>query len=201
MKAHERINRASYGPEALMTMTRAFDQAWSVVAGNISQDASQAARLRLANALLSVATDDSRDVVALKRKALEAMALSYYAVPSDTFTSDATGHEDAGQQPHLAKFPAAQSWPALRPAETLNWLVYWAGSPNKLLGTVIAPTLATALASAFKDFNVTPMRRKRIMVRQVDGDANSQATTHSATAMGVQCLAPGRRVIASSRAS
>ena len=84
MKARQRINGASYGPEALMTMTQAFDQAWSVIARNISQDAGQAARLRLANALLSVATDDSRDVVALKRKALEAMALSYYAVPSDS---------------------------------------------------------------------------------------------------------------------
>ena len=122
MKAHERINSASYGPEALKTMTRAFDQAWSVIGGNIGRDASEAARVRLANALLSVATEDSRDVDVLKRKALEAMALSYYAVPSDTFTSDATGHEDAGQQPHLAEFPVAQSWPAPRPAETLHWL-------------------------------------------------------------------------------
>ena len=64
-------------------MTQAFDQAWLVVAGNISQDASGAARLRLANALLSVATDDSRDMEDLKREALEAMALSYYAVRRD----------------------------------------------------------------------------------------------------------------------
>jgi len=105
MKAQERINSASYGPEALKTMTRAFDQAWSVIGGNIGRDASEAARVRLANALLSVATEDSRDVDVLKRKALEAMALSYYAVPSDTFTSDATGHEDAGQQPHLQNSP------------------------------------------------------------------------------------------------
>jgi len=40
---------------------------------------------------LSVATEDRRDVDVLKRKALEALALSYYAVPSDTFTSDAIG--------------------------------------------------------------------------------------------------------------
>ena len=99
MKARQRIEGTSYGPEALNAMTQAFDQAWSVIAGNISPDASEAARLRLANALLSVATEDSRSVGALKRKALEAMALSYYAVPSDAFTSD--GHEDAGRQPHL----------------------------------------------------------------------------------------------------
>jgi len=172
MKVRQRIEGTSYGPEALNTMTQAFGQAWSVIARNINRDASEAARARLAKALLSVAAEDSRDVQALKRKALEAMALSYYAVPSDTFTSDATGHEDAGQQPHLAKFPAAKSEVATRPAETLNWLVYRVGSPNMLIGTVIAPTLETALASAFKDFNVTPMRRKRIMVRRVGGDAD-----------------------------
>ena len=32
---------------------------------------------------LSVAAEDSRDVEALKRGALEAMALSYHAAPSD----------------------------------------------------------------------------------------------------------------------
>ena len=84
MKARQLIEGTSYGPEALNAMTQAFDQAWSVIAGNISRDTSEAARQRLANALLSVATDDSRDAKALKRKALEAMALSYYAVPSDS---------------------------------------------------------------------------------------------------------------------
>jgi hypothetical protein len=79
-------------------MTQAFDQAWSVIAGNIGRDASEAARLRLANALLSVATEDSRDVERLKRKALEAMALSYYAAPFDNFSSAATDRENAGQQ-------------------------------------------------------------------------------------------------------
>jgi hypothetical protein len=83
MQARQRIDGTSYGPETLKAMTQAFDQAWLVVAGNISQDASEAARLRLANALLSVASEDSHDVGALKQKALEAMALSYHAVPSD----------------------------------------------------------------------------------------------------------------------
>ncbi len=83
MKARQHIDGTSYGPETLKAMTQAFDQAWSVVAGNIGQGASKAARLRLANALLSVASEDSRDVGVLKQKALEAMALSYHAVPSD----------------------------------------------------------------------------------------------------------------------
>jgi hypothetical protein len=82
MRVRQRIG-TSYGPETLKAMTQAFDKSWAVVAGNISQDASEAARLRLANALLSVASEDSCDVEALKRQALEAMALSYHAVPSD----------------------------------------------------------------------------------------------------------------------
>jgi len=41
----------------------------------------------------------------------------------------------------------SQSWPTPRPAETLNWLVYRVGNPIMLIGTVIAPTLETALAS------------------------------------------------------
>jgi hypothetical protein len=86
VKARQRLEDASFGPEALKAMVQAFDQAWSVVSGNISQGTSETARLRLANALLSVATDDSRDVGVLKREALEVMALSYYAVPSDNPT-------------------------------------------------------------------------------------------------------------------
>jgi hypothetical protein len=69
MRVRQRIDDASYGPEALKAMTQAFDQAWLVIAGNISRDTSEATRLRLANALLSVATEDSRDVEDLKREA------------------------------------------------------------------------------------------------------------------------------------
>ena len=43
----------------------------------------EAARLKLANALLSVARDDSRDPDSLKRQALQVMALSYREPPSD----------------------------------------------------------------------------------------------------------------------
>jgi hypothetical protein len=99
MKVRQRLESTSYGPEALKAMTEAFDQAWSVIAGNIGRDASEAARLRLANALLSVATEDSRDVEGLKREALEAMALSYYAVPSDVAKLRATDRENATSSP------------------------------------------------------------------------------------------------------
>jgi hypothetical protein len=79
MKAREMLDGASYGPDALKTIGLAFDQAWETIAGNFGEDPHdiERARLRLATALLSVASDDSRNVEALKRGALQAMALSY----------------------------------------------------------------------------------------------------------------------------
>ena len=83
MKARHLIDGASYGPDALKAITQAFDEAWSVVAGNFADGNVDEGRLRLANALLSVACEDSRDVAVLKRGGLEAMALSYADRPSD----------------------------------------------------------------------------------------------------------------------
>ena len=83
MKARQPIDGASYGPDALKAIGQAFDEAWQTVAGNFDADTTEAARLRLANAILSVATEDTRDVDALKRGALEAMALNYHASPRD----------------------------------------------------------------------------------------------------------------------
>ena len=84
MKARALIDGASYGPDALKAMGQAFDEAWTSIAGNFGNDPHdiERARLRLANALLSVASDDSRDVEALKRGALQAMALSYRERPT-----------------------------------------------------------------------------------------------------------------------
>jgi len=79
MKARQLIDGASYGPEALKAMGRAFEEAWAEIAGNFGDHPVdiEAARLRLAKALLSVASEDSRDAEALKRGALGAMALAY----------------------------------------------------------------------------------------------------------------------------
>jgi hypothetical protein len=76
MKARELIGGASYGPEALKAIGRAFDEAWASIAGNFSEDQIAAARLRLANALLAVAKDNSRDVEVMKREALDKMRLA-----------------------------------------------------------------------------------------------------------------------------
>ena len=76
MKARELIEGASYGPEALKAIGRAFDEAWASIAGNFSDDQIAAARLRLANAMLAVAKDNSRDVEVMKREALDKMRLA-----------------------------------------------------------------------------------------------------------------------------
>ena len=76
MEARGLIEGASYGPEALKAIGRAFDEAWASIAGNFSDDQIAAARLRLANALLAVAKDNSRDVEMMKREALDRMQMA-----------------------------------------------------------------------------------------------------------------------------
>jgi hypothetical protein len=79
MDSRRFIDAAWYGPEVLNVLTQAFDEAWRTIAGNFGSDPDdiERARLRLAEALLSVASEDSRDVEALKNGALQAMALYY----------------------------------------------------------------------------------------------------------------------------
>ena len=78
-KARQLIDGASFGPDALKAIGEAFEAAWSDIAGNFRDDPvdSEKARQRLAEALLSIANDDSRDVEVLKRAALLRMALDY----------------------------------------------------------------------------------------------------------------------------
>ena len=78
MRARQLIDGASFGPDALKAIGDAFDAAWAEISGRFGNDPVMiaAARLKLANAVLSVASEDSRDVEALKRGALQAMARS-----------------------------------------------------------------------------------------------------------------------------
>ena len=69
---------------ASRTITQAFDEAWAQISptfGNHPKDIEKA-RLRLGHAVLSVATEESRDVAALKTAALQAMAVAYRDKPS-----------------------------------------------------------------------------------------------------------------------
>ena|SRR5690349_22571723 len=70
---------ASYGPEVVKAMGEAFDRAWSSIAGNFGNEEReiQGARRKLAEALLSVASEHERDPEALKNRALQAMALQH----------------------------------------------------------------------------------------------------------------------------
>ena len=74
MKARRLIDGAAFGPDTLKAVGLAFDQAWAEIAGNFGSTQVENARLRLAEEMLSVATEGSTDVAAIKAGALQAMA-------------------------------------------------------------------------------------------------------------------------------
>jgi hypothetical protein len=76
MKARRLIVGAAFGPDALKAIGEAFDAAWSRQLWQRSSG-NRDARYSLANALLSMASEDNRDVEVLKQAALERMALDY----------------------------------------------------------------------------------------------------------------------------
>ena len=73
MKAHHLVHSAIYGPEALKVLFKAFDDAWEEVKPTISKRSSalEAARLRLANILLGLIREDSRDPTQLKNETVQ----------------------------------------------------------------------------------------------------------------------------------
>ena len=77
MKARELFEGASYGPDALKIVCQAFDDAWSSIAGNFGGDPEtiEAARLKLANAILSLPHHDMKDAEQMKNSALQIMAM------------------------------------------------------------------------------------------------------------------------------
>ena len=77
MRARQLIDGASFGPDALKAIGDAFDAAWAEISSRFGIDpvAIEAARLSFANAVLSVASEDSRNVEALKKAALQIMGL------------------------------------------------------------------------------------------------------------------------------
>ena len=79
MKARKLIEGATYGPETLKVIGKAFDDAWSEIGSHFTPNGLQAQsmRLKLARAVLSVARDDSRDPVELKNAALQIMAMNF----------------------------------------------------------------------------------------------------------------------------
>jgi hypothetical protein len=63
VESHRLISEAAYGPENLKLICAAFDRAWEAILPVVDGTplAHQAARLKLANMLLSVASNDKLD--------------------------------------------------------------------------------------------------------------------------------------------
>jgi len=72
MKARQLIGRASYGPDELKVLFKAFDDAWERIAPGVSgrAEAIEAARIKLANVILGLAHNGSRDAEQIKDAAL-----------------------------------------------------------------------------------------------------------------------------------
>jgi hypothetical protein len=85
MKAVARLRGASYSPDTVQGMLEAFDAAWASVHFHFyeSPNGYEAARLRLANAILRAAADGNRDVEQLKTAGLASMAAHYRLEPGD----------------------------------------------------------------------------------------------------------------------
>ena len=62
MKARKLLSGSAYGPERLKAIYRAFDEAWAAIKPIVEDTplAHEAARLKLANMILTVAHDDNR---------------------------------------------------------------------------------------------------------------------------------------------
>ena len=78
-QTYKMFEGVGFGPAALFAIHQAFDEVWESIAGNFSNDPDtvQAARRKPAKSLLSIASDDSRDVEAPKRAALKIMSEAY----------------------------------------------------------------------------------------------------------------------------
>ena len=77
MKARALLIGATFDPETMKVMFAAFDMAWAEIAHHFDGDPEvEQARLRLANAVLATVGENGTDVEALKKSALEVMALT-----------------------------------------------------------------------------------------------------------------------------
>jgi hypothetical protein len=78
MRARQLLDRSGpplFGPETMKVVYEAFDGAWAVIQARYGSDAQAiaAARLKLAESILAVTRDDSRDPEQIKVLALQLM--------------------------------------------------------------------------------------------------------------------------------
>ena len=75
-KARQLITGASYNPQELKVMMKAFDDAWASIAQDYrSSLAVQAARLKLANIVLNLAGEGVRDAADLMDRSVRVMRI------------------------------------------------------------------------------------------------------------------------------
>jgi hypothetical protein len=76
MRALQSISSASYGPDELKSLFKAFDEAWEVIAPTTSGRAGaiEATRMKLANVILGLASGGERDGDVLKSAAIQIMS-------------------------------------------------------------------------------------------------------------------------------
>jgi hypothetical protein len=74
MRARQSIGSASYGPAELRALFEAFDGAWVVLAPNYTDDAAEAARIKLANVILGLASGGEKDAARLLAAAIQIMS-------------------------------------------------------------------------------------------------------------------------------
>jgi hypothetical protein len=106
--ARQLIDDAAFGPDALRAVRQAFDEVWSEIAWRFGTHlvVIEAARLKLADALLSIASEESRDVEVLKCFALQAMACHERA----TLPTRATSVHSLNEARRLIRDAAARDW-------------------------------------------------------------------------------------------
>ena len=75
MKARALVGVASYDPKTLKALWKAFDDAWEQVRPQISKrpEAIEAARMKLAEIVIGMARNGTRDAQALTDAAVQAM--------------------------------------------------------------------------------------------------------------------------------
>jgi len=79
MRARQLIDGASFGPDALRTIGKSLRCGLGEIAGNFGDDPTEIdpARIKLANAILLIASEDSMDAEVLRKAALQRMALDW----------------------------------------------------------------------------------------------------------------------------
>lgn len=77
MEARQLIGNGAFSPDALGILFKAFDDAWAEIAPTVGDNvlAQQATRAKLANIILSAATEPLQDTATLKAAALRELAV------------------------------------------------------------------------------------------------------------------------------